>query len=184
MYTLSRKDLSTLILIDAQEKLCKAMKDFETTTSRKIVQIVNASRQLGVGTIVTEQYPQGLGETIAPIKGVLSPVTPVIEKNSFSCWGCEAFRNAVQAIRPRTLILAGMETHVCVQQTALEALGEGYRVVVLADAVCSRCDYDKAISLALLRERGVTVTTVEALVFDWLQDAGNPKFKDVSKLFR
>jgi hypothetical protein len=184
MSALARRDLSTLVLIDAQERLCNAMEDFDRTTGRKIEQIIRAARILGVGTVVTEQYPKGLGPTVEHIREALSPVTPVIAKTSFSCWGCDSFRNAVQTIRPRTLVLAGMETHVCVQQTAIAALDEGYGVVVLADAVCSRNDYDKAIALALLRERGVTVTTVEAVVFDWIGDSQAEKFKEVSRLFK
>ncbi len=184
MSTLSTLDLSALILIDAQERLCAAMQDFANSTGRRLVQMVAAAELLGVNTIVTEQYPKGLGHTIPSLRDVLSPVTPVLAKQSFSCWGSELFVNAVQIIRPRTLVLVGMETHVCVQQTALQALNHGYRVVVPADAVCSRCDYDRAISLALMRDSGITVTTVEALVFDWLQDARHPKFKEVSARFK
>lgn len=184
MSSISKHELATLVLIDAQEKLCRAMADFENTTAPKISQILEAAHLLGVGTMVTEQYPKGLGATLPAIKNVLSPITPIIEKTSFSCWGSAGFRKAVQAIRPRYLILIGMETHVCVQQTALDALEEGYRVIVAADAVCSRHPEDRATALAYMRARGITVTTVEAIVFDWMRDANHPKFKEISKLFR
>ncbi|MDT8391811.1 MAG: hydrolase [Lentisphaeria bacterium] len=184
MSSLSKHELTTLVLIDAQEKLCRAMADFETMAAKKMIQILEAARILGVGTMITEQYPKGLGPTVPAIKNALSPITPVIEKTSFSCWGSEDFRKAVQAIRPRYLVLIGMETHVCVQQTALDALEEGYRVVVAADAVCSRHAEDREMALACMRARGVTITTVEAIVFDWMRDAGHPKFKPISTLFR
>lgn len=184
MSTLSSREFTTLVVVDAQERLCSAMENGAESIATAIARLVEAANLLGVGTIVTEQYPKGLGPTTQTVKEALSPVTPTIEKTSFSCWGADGFRFAVQAIRPRSLVLVGMETHVCVQQTALEALDEGYRVVVAADAVCSRNDLDRAMSLALMRERGVTVSTVEAVVFDWLRDARHAKFKDVVKLFK
>lgn len=184
MSSLSTSDLATLVLIDAQEKLCRVMPDFEKTTAKKIVQMLEAARIMGTGTVVTEQYPKGLGATLPVIREALSPITPIIEKTSFSCWGCEDFHKAVQAIRPRYLILIGMETHVCVQQTALDALEEGFRVVVAADAVCSRRQEDRMTALAHMRARGITVSTVESIVFDWLRDANHPHFKEVSTLFR
>ena len=90
----------------------------------------------------------------------------------------------MEALGSRAVVLVGMETHVCVQQTALGALQRGYEVVLLADAVCSRSEEDRSTALALMRHEGVKVTSVEALAFDWLGDARNPAFKQVSAIVK
>lgn len=174
---------SALLVIDAQERLARAMSDF-AACEKAIHNVICAAAELKVDILVTEQYPSGLGSTVPNIAAVLPPNAPVIAKTSFSCLGCNEVTAALQARGPECLVLSGVETHVCVQQTALAAAARGLRVAVLADAVTSRHSTDKDIALELMRRHGVLVTTVEALVFDWLEDASHPSFKTVSRLFR
>jgi len=172
-----------LLIIDVQEKLVKAMTDFDACRKR-LLQAVRAAAELGVEIMVSEQYPDGLGGTIPELREALPPQTPTHAKTAFSCWGCPPLAAAMQAGGWRCLVLAGMETHVCVQQTALGALKRGSRVAVLADAVISRDENNRRPALELMRHEGAVITTVEAMVFDWMIDASHPRFKAVSKLFR
>jgi len=176
-------EYTVLVVIDIQERLAAAMGDF-AERGPAMVRAIRAAALLGIDVVVTEQYPRGLGPTVADVAEALPPGTPRFEKTAFSCWGCIDFAAAVQASAPETLVLVGMETHVCVQQTALQAIDRGHSVVLLADAVCSRHAIDRETALALMRARGVTIATVEALAFDWLTDSRHPAFKQVSALFK
>ncbi len=172
-----------LIVVDIQEKLCPAMPNFEYYC-KNMKNTVATCGILDIPVIVTEQYPKGLGNTIEAIACELAKNTPIISKLTFSCWGGDGF-SAELLLRPqRTLILIGMETHVCVQQTALEALKKGYEVIILADAVSSQSESDKNVALDLLRVAGVTITTFQALVFAWLKSSKHPEFKIISKLIK
>lgn len=175
-------EYAAVVVIDMQERLCAVMPDSETL-AQSAARLIAAADILACGIAVTEQYPKGLGNTVATVQDHLPENTPVFEKTAFSCWGCKEFATHMQAWRPQSLILAGVETHVCVQQTALDAVARGYKTIVPVDAVASRHELDKQTALRLLAANGVTLTTVEALVFDWLGDAAHPRFKDVSALF-
>ena len=172
-----------LVVVDVQERLCPAMSSFEDALAamRRALQVAGI---LGVDTVITEQYPRGLGPTIPAIHEVVPSSVPVLTKTSFSCWGADGFQAALEKRGAKALVLVGMETHVCVQQTALEAIERGYEVVLLADAVCSRRPQDRECALDLMRVQGVGVTTSEALVFSWLGDAKHPCFKAVSAVVK
>ena len=172
-----------LVVIDVQERLCNAMPTFSGTCPA-MVRAIRIAGLLGVDILVTEQYPKGLGVTVQEIRECLPQDTPVFTKTSFSCWGTKSFAAAVDAVRPQALVLVGMETHVCVQQTAVDALQRGYSVIVLADAVCSRREGDRATAVAYMTAQGAKVTTVEALGFDWLGDAQHPRFRELSKIVK
>lgn len=172
-----------LVVVDVQERLCPAMSSFDDA----LVMMRRALRTadiLDVDILVTEQYPRGLGATIPAILEVVPSSVPVLGKTTFSCWGADGFLAALEGRGTRALVLIGMETHVCVQQTALEAVERGYEVVLLADAVCSRRPQDRECALELMRTRGVSVTTFESLVFSWLTDSKHPCFKAVSALVK
>jgi len=170
----------TLIVIDIQERLIKAMD--QNRYQPKMVTAVKIANTLGIPTIATEQYPRGLGETISEIKEALPTDSQTFEKTSFPCWGAEGFKNAVDQIANKTLIIIGMESHVCVLQTVLEALKEGYKVLIPVDGVCSRNELDKKYALKEMQQAGATLTTIERLAFGWLKDAKHPDFKTISKL--
>jgi nicotinamidase-related amidase len=173
----------TFVLVDVQERLCRAMSELEAPL-RAMTQALQIMPRLNVDVVVTEQYPKGLGRTLAPLQDLLPAGTPVFAKTAFSCWGAAEFAAWVGRTRPQALVLAGMETHVCVQQTAIEARRRGFGVILLRDAVCSRHSLDRDTALDLMRTHGVQVTTLEGLVFDWLGDSQHPAFKAVSQVVK
>jgi len=172
-----------LVVIDIQERLCQAMPALEQYLPN-MTKAVSIAAAIGVPTIVTEQYPKGLGKTLPAVHGVLPPAAVAFEKVSFSCWGSDEFASAITASGADCLVLIGMETHVCVQQTAVEANRRGYEVVLLQDAVCSRKSEDRETALRLLEGREIVLTTVESLAFDWLTTAKHPAFKAVSAIVK
>ena len=179
--TLHSPGSTALLVVDIQERLVRAMGDC-TSMLAAAARIVRIANRLDVPVIVTEQYPRGLGATVADVADHVSDNAPVFAKTSFSCFGCPTVSAELERHRPETLVIAGIEAHVCVQQTALDALDRGFHVVVLADAVQSRTLLDRDTALALLRSRGATVTTAEALAFAMLRNAEHPAFKDISRI--
>ncbi|MFA4944782.1 MAG: isochorismatase family protein [Lentisphaeria bacterium] len=174
-----------LVVVDVQERLVRAMPGFEAGPAQAAtLKALRAAGALGLDVVVTEQYPQGLGPTLPAVRAALPAAAKVLAKTTFSCWGDPGFAAAVEAVRPAALLLLGMETHVCVQQTALDSLARGYRPVLLADAVVSRQAADRELALAFLRHAGVAVTSVEAAFFQLLRDAKHPAFKAVSAVFK
>ena len=131
----------------------------------------------------TEQYPKGLGATLPPIRERLGDCLRV-EKLEFSAVLNQDFRGKVLDVMPGDIILTGMETHVCVLQTAVDLLQEGFRVFVPRDAVASRSDENRCNGLALMERAGVVITNTETIVFDWLRVAKGDTFKALSKLVR
>lgn len=176
-------EYSVLVVVDAQERLCPAMLELDErlTMLRRAVQVADL---LQVKVVVTEQYPQGLGPTVAAVAEVLPKDCKKVEKTAFSSWCCADFATTIAALAPKALVLTGMEMHVCVQHTALDALARGYEVILLADAVCSRRALDRETSLALLRQQGALITTVEALAFAWIKDSRHPKFRDLVRIVK
>ena len=169
-----------LVVVDIQERLIKAMD--ENKYRKKMITSVNIANEMELPLVVTEQYPRGLGNTIEEIKEILLPSVEVLEKTSFSCWGATGFVEAVKNTEATVLVVIGMESHVCVLQTVLEAVERGYKVVVPVDCVSSRSELDKTMALEQMKEAGVMLTTLEALAFSWLKGAKHPSFRTISKL--
>jgi nicotinamidase-related amidase len=164
-----------LLVIDVQERLCAAMPEAELP---RILQrtraAIEGAKALGVPIVATEQYPKGLGPTVASLRPLLDAP---IEKVEFSC----ASPDVLGRFEGKTHILvAGMETHVCVFQTVRDLAERGFTPVVLADAVLSRTATDRQVGLDLCRQAGAMIATVETALFDLLGRAGTPEFKAVS----
>lgn len=174
---------TALVLIDVQEKLAPAMCDFEPCANR-IELLLDGARELGIDTIVTEQYPKGLGNTLPRFAAKLPSDQLYLPKTGFSVFAEPAFRTALAQKRRGTLIFCGIESHVCVLQSVLDALDKGFEVCLAADAVTSRKASDRELALAVARRAGALVLSAEALLFMLLKDAKNPAFKAVSKLVR
>ncbi|MDD5711975.1 MAG: hydrolase [Smithellaceae bacterium] len=166
-----------LVVVDVQGKLAQVMDDkaslFDNT--RRLVQGVHA---LEIPIIVTEQIPEKLGPTIPEIAAVL-PGIRSISKASFSCYGEPAFRKALADLKRRSILIAGIETHVCVYQTVLDLLDAGYKVQVVADAVSSRSARHREIGLEKMREAGAPSTSVEMVLFELLRSADHPQAKKI-----
>ncbi len=151
--------------------------------------VENARRLIGVAKIlnlpilVTLQYPEKMGDTVPEVKELLPPTEP-IGKMSFSCCGGATFDRRLAALGRRTVILTGIETHVCINQTAHDLLTQGYTVHVPRDGVCSRKESDWAAGLEKMRQSGVIVTSTEAVIFELLGCAGTDEFREVLKLVK
>lgn len=173
-----KKDSTSLLVVDLQERLAAAMEPsaMERVLNRTRAAIVGASA-LGLPTVVTEQYPKGLGRTLPQLTSVLQGARAPVEKVDFSC----ALDPVLEQLGDRKQVLiCGMETHVCVFQTVRDLAARGFTPYLCADAVLSRTSEDKRIGLELCREVGAVITTVEAALFDLLGRAGSPEFKAVS----
>ncbi|MBL8294606.1 MAG: hydrolase [Bryobacterales bacterium] len=174
--SITRSADTTLVVIDIQERLAAVMPDRDAVI-RKAGILVEAATRLGVPVIVTEQYPKGLGPTVPEIAANLPAGAVRIEKTAFSA--CDSL-----LLTRSQVVIAGMEAHVCVLQTALELVAAGREVFVVADAVCSRTHVNSANALTRLQMAGVIVTNTESVVFEWLRDANHQHFRDLSKLIR
>lgn len=175
---------AALVIVDVQEKLSAAMPDnVLQQVVRNIRVLVAAADEFHFPVLLTEQYPQGLGATLEAIKSPLTDVTP-LEKMSFSCCAVADFCKQLEAKRVRDILLVGMETHVCVTQTALDLLTDHYRVFVPADAVCSRSEQNWRLGLDLMRQAGVVIGSTEMFLFMMLGEAGTDRFRKLSKLIR
>jgi nicotinamidase-related amidase len=178
-----------VVVIDIQDKLAAVMKRrAETETAAAL--LIRAAGVFGAPVIVTRQYPKGLGDTEPAIAQALDEAwadgskMTVVDKVAFCCSAEPAFASALAAEDRPQIVLAGMETHICVAQTALALAGQGREVFVCADACCSRRDLDNDVALARLRAAGVVVTTVESVVYEALGESGTDEFKRVLGLIR
>ena len=183
--TLVHRQEAVLAIVDIQERLLGALaEDRRTAVVERALIAVDTALVLGVPVLVSEQYPKGLGPTAAPIRERLGDQFAPVEKLAFSCGRSPEFRQALERTGRREVILCGVETHVCVLQTALDLQRDGYRVLVAADAVASRRDFDRDTALALLRQAGVTIGTTEMFAFQMLECAGTDEFKQIAKIVR
>jgi nicotinamidase-related amidase len=176
------KEDALLVIIDVQEKLFAVM-DQQEKVSRNIDLLIRTAKRFGLPILITEQYPQGLGGTIAPLKEPLGDIE-ALSKVSFSCCQADSFRERLRELGKRMVILTGMEAHICVLQTALDLLQAGYRVHVPIDAICSRRKENWKVAVQQLSQAGAVITCTETLAFELLREAGTEDFKALSRLFR
>ena len=174
---------SCFVMIDMQEKLLKAMSNAAKCIENQAL-LLKVAAILEIDSIVTEQYPKGLGNTVDALKCLLAENTPIIEKTSFSCFKESRFRSVLKSKSRKTLIVSGIEAHVCVQQTVLDFLADGYEVIIPADALSSRTNDNYRLALESMRQAGAFVSSSEALIFALLRDAGHSGFREISKLIK
>ena len=170
-------------VVDLQEKLVPTQSN-PAELMKRVGVLLGGARALEIPMIAAQQYPKGLGELLPEVKELLPEGTNVIDKVTFSCFGTPEFQTAAAALGRRKMILLGVETHVCVLQTALDALKLGYEVYLAEDCTDSRHGFDRSAGLALMRESGVKIVTGEMLLFQLMHDSKHPAFKTVSKLVR
>jgi len=177
---LDRKN-ATLLVVDVQERLIPVMWNF-APVEKYARAAIQAARELGLPVIGTEQYPKGLGPTIASLRELL-PSAP-LAKMHFSCGADPAFTKALAATGRKQVIVVGMETHVCVYQTVRDLLAQGYDVRVCADAVTSRFEEHRRVALEQMRGDGAVITSAETAIFDLLHEAGTAEFRKVSQFVK
>jgi len=173
---LTRAADSALVVIDVQERLAAVMPAREAVVSAAGI-LLEAATRLDIPVLLTEQYPQGLGVTVPELVAKLPEGATKIEKTSFSACG-------VLPLIRRQVVLAGMEAHVCVLQTALELAAAGREVFVAADAICSRTEANYRNALARMQAAGIILTNTESVIFEWLRDAAHEQFRVLAKLIR
>lgn len=171
-----------LLVVDLQERLVPHI-DASASVLEQAARMIRAARELELPTTVSEQYPRGLGATHPAIAGALSDPQRV-EKLTFSLCRTPAAMSAIAALGRSQVVLVGVETHVCVQQTALDLIAAGMAVFVLADAVGSRRRHDHDVALARMAAAGATVTTVESAIYELMVEAGTPLFKRILPLVK
>ncbi len=177
------KENCLLVAIDYQEKLVPAMCEKEG--------LIDASSRLMEGfkifnmpVLVTEQYPKGLGTTVEEIKSSSPEDAQYFAKSSFSAYDDEGFVEAFKKVNRKNVVVMGIETHVCEEQTVLDMLGEGCNVYVPADCVSSRKAFDRDTAIERMKAAGAIITTYEAILFEILRGAGEAEFKQISKLVK
>ncbi|OPY08173.1 MAG: Vibriobactin-specific isochorismatase [Syntrophus sp. PtaB.Bin001] len=171
-----------LAVIDFQGNLAQAMAD-RNSLFDNAKKIIRGMKVLEIPLIVTEQIPAKLGPTIPEIAVLLEGVLP-IAKESFSCCQNEFFMDTLKATGRKSILVAGIETHICVYQTALDLLAAGYEVHIISDAVSSRTAQNREIGLHLIRNAGGALTCTEAVLFELLRTAAHEKFKDIANIVK
>lgn len=174
---------TAVLLIDVQEKLFDRIERAQDIL-RVLQTALEGFQILGLPLFVTEQYPQGLGTTIAEIRRCLPESQQFLAKTSFSCLGDTACRERLTSHPASQWILMGIEAHVCVLQTAKDLLAAGKEVAVLNDAISSRSIYDFSTAIAEMRDIGVRVTSTETALFELLRESKAPEFKQISSLIK
>ena len=175
-------DNSVLLVIDVQEKLFRAIHQKEQLLDN-LQRLIKGIKVLEIPILLTEQYPQGLGATIPEIAQLVSVIKP-FPKVCFNCCGDAAFLQAFKKLNRKQVLIAGIESHVCVYQTAADLLTAGYEVYVVRDGVSSRTEQNIDIGLKMMAQLGAKITSTETALFELLKVAKGDKFKAISKIVK
>ncbi|MDQ4122803.1 MAG: hydrolase [Acidobacteriota bacterium] len=178
-----RPEKSVLLIIDVQEAFRQSIADFGEIARRTAV-FAQGAQLLNIPILVTEQYPKGLGRTIAEIMEVLTNETEIFEKTAFSSCGANAFVEHLEKIGARQIIVAGIEAHVCVNQTVHDLLAQGFQTHLLTDCISSRAAENKQIGLAKMQASGAILSSVEMALFELMRDSRHEQFKAIQKLIK
>ena len=181
MRMMDRND-TVCVLVDFQTGLAPKMHE-PKRTEEKIIQLVKGLRILNIPIIVTTQYAKGIGHTMPAVAEALGGFDE-IDKFTFSCMGCEEFRNRLDETGRKTVLLIGIEAHCCVEQTCLDLLDFGYKVFLAEDCCSSRKESDCINSVNRMRDQGAVVTAAEAALFELLRSAKDPDFKALLKIIK
>lgn len=182
---LCKADQSVMLVVDIQEKLTAVMPDKVVNRLRRHAgMLLDAAALLQIPVIATEQYPRGLGSLEDVIRNRMPQGSSLFEKTCFSCLEADGLLDRLADSGRRQIILAGIEAHICVMQTAADLTRSGYEVYVVADAVCSRNRENYENSLQRMRHAGITVTDTESVLFEWVRDSRHDHFKAISAIVR
>ena len=178
---LLHREKSGFVLVDVQEKLIPYVLNSDPVVMR-CEWLIRLAKELGVPLVVSEQYPKGLGTTVEPLR-TLTLNERCVDKVQFSCYREPSFVNHWQTIDRKQVVLAGIETHVCVLQTAMDMNSSGFDVFVVVDAVSSRHELDHKYGLKRMKQVGIHLVTAEMVFFEWVGQAGTPEFKALSQSY-
>lgn len=173
---------TTAVIVDVQERLFPHMQKKEELEKNLLI-LIKGLHILEVPVLVTQQYTRGLGATIASIREQIRENDP-IEKIAFSCCGEPGFIRSLESTKRKCVVLAGIESHVCVLQTSIDLADKGYSVCVIEDCASSRKGNDKRIAMERMREEGVRLSTYESILFELCYEAGTDRFKAMSRLIK
>mgnify|MGYP001573973685 CR=1 FL=1 len=173
---------SLLLLVDVQGKLADLMHDRDTLFAN-LQKLIRGMQALQIPLVWAEQIPDKMGTTIPQVRDLLPGDKP-FPKSSFSCCGCADLMARLGSLKRKQVILAGIETHVCIYQTARDLLLGGYEVELVADAVSSRTLSNKQIGIERIRSAGARITSVECVLFELMGTAGHPAFRDILKIVK
>jgi nicotinamidase-related amidase len=176
------REKTALLIIDIQEKVLAVM-DNPRDVSANTIKLIKGFKVLNLPIFYTEQYPKGLGSTTSAIAKELEGLS-AIQKMSFSCFGADDLFTRLKDNNISQVVIAGIESHVCVQQTVLDLLANGFQVNVCADAVSSRKAVDYNTALERMRSHGAEITTTESVLFELLNVSGTDEFKQISKIVK
>ncbi len=177
------KNKTALVIVDLQEAFRHPINDFAQIAARTSI-AARGFQILGAPIIITEQYPKGLGRTAEEILFSLPSDFEFVEKTAFSSCGASAFMEKLRATGAAQIVLCGLETHICVNQTAHDLLNENFEVHILEDCVSSRFTRDKEIALRKMEMSGVVPSSVEMTLFEMMRDAKNEQFKEIQNLVK
>ena len=173
------KETAVLLIVDIQERLAVVMGQKDPVV-RNNLHLIELAKMISMPVVVTEQYPKGLGRTVPELQAALPSYRPV-EKITFDCCGQPTFLPALKSLNRSTVILTGMETHICVLQTCIGLLKSGMNVHVVQDAICSRTKGNWKAGIELMRQAGAVITCTETVLFQLLKAAGTEEFKAISQ---
>ena len=175
-------DNTVLFVIDVQDRLVGMLKNSEEIAKNNAI-LTKAAKILNVPTVVSEQYPQGLGATIIEVRENIS-LDCIFEKTSFSALDVDVIKGKLKELGRKNVILTGIETHICVYQTALALIEEGYNVYVVKNTTSSRKSKDYKTGLELMHDFGARLTCVETVLFELLKSSKHPNFKEIQSLIK
>ncbi len=176
------RDNAALLIIDIQEKILPVMNNFEAVT-KNTLQLIKGFKVLNIPIFYTEQYPKGLGATADILLKELEGLSP-IQKMSFSCAGAGNLFQRLKDNNVTQVVIAGIESHVCVQQTVLDLIAAGFQVDLAANATSSRSETDYKFALDRMRAHGAEITTSEAILFELVNISGTDEFKAISRIVK
>jgi nicotinamidase-related amidase len=174
---------SQLLVVDVQERLAPAMAEANATLAR-VALLAQTSSALDIPITISEQYPKGLGPTVASVLEACGSSAAIFSKMHFSCARDAGLAERLGGLGRRQIVVCGVEAHVCVLQTAIDLQKQGYETFVAADAIASRRPESKELALRRLASAGVDVVTTEMVAFEWLEHAGAEQFKTISRLLK
>lgn len=177
-----RRDSSTLLIIDMQERLVPVIADGASIVDRT-ERLAAIARKLVVPIVASQQYPKGLGPTVEPLASMLD-ARRIFDKAHFSCGDEPRLLDVLVRDDRNQIVICGMEAHICVLQTALDLNARGFQVFVVADAVGSRLPESRHLAFARLQSAGVTIVNLEMVLFEWLEHSSSVEFKELSRLIR